>query len=290
MSIPPKPTLTRREAVNSILLTLGGAAIGACASSPIAAADAGGQTPGPVDATPEGDAAADDASHDAAAPKDTGPGGWASGGTKSMKGNYGDPFLTPATVCVLARRATAGPCTEEADRFRKDISEGFTGLPMRLALRVVDEACNPLVGANVKVWQTHVGGGYSGDTPNNASCLKKESDAAVHCFRGVQTTDANGRVDFDSCFPGWYPGRAIHVHYTVSTGNSAYTSQLVFNQALVDEIFASHPEYKGFGMPDTPNATDAFVGGPALATFVLDTSQMGDGALLASKQLVVRPA
>jgi protocatechuate 3,4-dioxygenase beta subunit len=121
-------------------------------------------------------------------------------------------------------------------------------------------------------------------------CLKDAADAAKHYFRGVQTTDANGRVDFDSCFPGWYRGRAVHIHCTVSLGARAYTSQLVFDQTLVNEIFTSHPEYKSYGLPDTPNATDNVVGRGDLAGYTAAASRMTDGAMLASKQLVVNVA
>jgi protocatechuate 3,4-dioxygenase beta subunit len=115
---------------------------------------------------------------------------------------------------------TEGPCTEAADQVRKDVSEGYTGLPVRLALRVVDSACNPIVGAKVKIWHTQVTGSYSGNTPNNGMCLKVQTDSSKHYFRGVQTTVDNGRVDFDTCFPGWYMGRCIHIHFTGTlTGN-----------------------------------------------------------------------
>ncbi|MGZ3424440.1 MAG: protocatechuate 3,4-dioxygenase, partial [Polyangiales bacterium] len=120
-------------------------------------------------------------------------------------------------------------------------------------------------------------GSYSGDTPNPSMCLKLAADSAKHYFRGVQTTDANGRVDFDTCFPGWYRGRAIHIHFTVMLGDKSYTSQLVFDQSLVTEIFDSHVDYKTFGQPDMPNATDMVVGSD-VAAHLLTTARMTDGA------------
>ncbi len=204
-----------------------------------------------------------------------------------MTGTYSDPFATPATVCAVLVAATEGPCTEVADQVRKDVSEGYGGLPLRLALRVVDTTCSPVVGATVKIWHTQLTGSYSGNTPSNSMCLKDQADSAKHYFRGVQTTDANGRLDFDSCFPGWYRGRAIHIHYTVTLNGKSFTSQLVFEQTLIDEIFTTHPEYKGFGLPDTPNAADNVVGNASLATFMLETKRMDDGALLAWKQIVM---
>jgi protocatechuate 3,4-dioxygenase beta subunit len=201
--------------------------------------------------------------------------------------SYPDPFATPAAACVLATAATEGPCTEEADQVRQDISEGYTGLPVRLALRVVDSSCTPIAGAKVKVWHTQITGSYSGNTPNNGMCLKDQADASKHYFRGAQTTDESGRVDFDTCFPGWYRGRCIHIHFTVSLNGRSFTSQLVFDDELASEIFASHPEYVAFGQPDTTNETDNIVSRGDLAGYMLTAARMSDGAMLASKDLVV---
>lgn len=131
--------LSRREATQSILLVVGGALGGAAAlfgcTSETGAGTTGGGTTGDAGAS-----GTDGASGN------TDPDGplasWASGGTASMTGaaSYPDPFATAVTSCVLAATATAGPCTEAADQVRKDVSEGYTGLPMRLALRVVDAA------------------------------------------------------------------------------------------------------------------------------------------------------
>lgn len=212
---------------------------------------------------------------------------WAQGGTKSMTGNYADPFPTNVASCVLAHAVTEGPCTEAADRERKDVSEGLSGLPMRLALRVVDASCNPIAGAKVKIWHTQLSGSYSGDTPNPNMCLKSSSEQTKHYFRGVQTTDSNGRVDFDSCFPGWYKGRTVHIHFTVTANGKSFTAQLVFDQTLVSEIFTTHPEYSPYGLPDTQNSNDNVVGKETLALFLLEVAKMADGAMLASKLLVV---
>jgi protocatechuate 3,4-dioxygenase beta subunit len=257
--------LTRREVTGGILAAMGGVAVG-CAGQ-----NAGLPGTGSPDSGSPGSGS-----------------GWASGGTKSMMGNYADPFAISApTACMLIPTSIIGPCTEATDRARRDVSEGYTGLPMRLAFRVVDTSCKPISGANVKIWHTQITGSYSGDTPNNNFCLKSPSEASKHYFRGVQTTDANGRVDFDSCFPGWYMMRAVHLHFTVALGAKMYTSQLIFKQDLVDEIFANHPEYKTFGTPDTTNARDLVTRAGDLNNFILDSSRMSDGALMASKLLVV---
>lgn len=276
--------LSRREAMGGIFMAIGGAFLLACSGS--------GATVGEDGGTDEDGGTGGDGSTGTDGSTSTVDGGgsataWASGGTKSMQGNYADPFPATLAACALAVSVTEGPCTEAADQVRTDISEGYTGLPMRLALRVVDASCNPIAGAKVKIWHTQINGSYSGNTPNNGMCLKDQADTSKHYFRGVQTTDEKGRVDFDSCFPGWYRGRTVHIHFTVTVGNRSTTSQLVFDQTLVQEIFASHAEYKGYGQPDTPNATDNVVGRGDLASFTLATARQADGAMLAYKDLVV---
>ncbi len=211
---------------------------------------------------------------------------WATGGTASLAEDYPDPFASdPGPVCALLCATTLGPCyTETIDR--KDISEGYPGLPVRLAFLVVDDDCKPVPGATVDIWHTRNTGIYSGaDTPT--LCTSNDADAITHkYFRGVQTADANGRVDFDTCFPGWYGGRCIHIHFTVRVGGQSYvTSQLFFPDFLNAQIFAQHPEYKEFGQPDTTNQSDGIYPG---TDYELSAEKQADGALLAWKVLVVR--
>lgn len=235
------------------------------------------------------DTAPDDtSSSDTAAPD------WATGGTAGMteKAAYPDPFVDPVGVCALVATTTAGPCTTATDRVREDISEGWRGLPVRLLLRFVDADCVPATGVTVRVWHTNVEGSYSGQTPNNAMCLQTEDYAASDFFRGVQVTDARGVAAFDTCFPGAYPGRAVHVHFqVVREGRSSHVSQLFVPDALTREVFASHPDYAPFGQPDTSLAADGIsraISADALALLTLDVARMADGALLASQTLLVR--
>ncbi|MRG94363.1 protocatechuate 3,4-dioxygenase, partial [Polyangium spumosum] len=218
-----------------------------------------------------------------------GAGDWATGGTASMSGDYPDPFTDdPGAACALVCGMTLGPCYAETI-VRKDISEGTPGLPMRLALRVVDESCKPIDGAEVDVWHTSATGLYSGND-SVAMCTLNDAEAlAKRWFRGVQTTDANGRVDFDSCFPGWYSGRTIHIHFTVRVGGMEYvTSQLFFPDELADEIIATQPIYKDRGARDTTNENDSVISAEAAPDYTLKTEKMADGALLAWKTLVIR--
>ncbi len=218
---------------------------------------------------------------------------WATGGTAAMTAQacYPDPFSGGVLSCALICETTAGPCIADTVD-RQDVSEGFGGLPVRLALLVVDaDNCEPVAGARVEIWHTQRTGVYSGITPSPMQCFRDDPDAANYqYFRGIRTAGDNGRVDFDTCFPGWYPGRAIHIHFRVYRGEDVFaTSQLFFADDLNSEIFAEHPDYKEFGPPNTTNITDGIFGKQAdKSKYLLDTARMPDGVMLASKVIAVR--
>ncbi|MBZ4422853.1 protocatechuate 3,4-dioxygenase [Myxococcus sp. RHST-1-4] len=216
---------------------------------------------------------------------------WATGGTAAMTmaASYPDPFASGiGTTCTLTCAATLGPCYATTLE-RKDISEGHDGLPVRLALLVVDETCKPIQGASVDIWHTAPHGLYSGEDASDF-CTSGDAEArAARWFRGVQTTDANGRVEFDTCFPGWYSSRTIHIHFTIRVnGNEYVTSQLFFDDALDDEIINTQPLYNTRGARDTTNSTDTVISADAVSDYVLQTERMPDGAMLAWKTLVIR--
>ncbi len=244
---------------------------------------------------------------------------WARGGTQVLGASYPDPFSNPlGSSCSITCREVIGPCYASSIE-RRDISEGYPGLPVRLMLLVVDENCEPIAGANVDVWHTRNTGLYSGDDAGQdadgapivfgpppgvdaggpppgivipagglvAACTSNDPDALSHrFFRGTQTTDATGRVQFDTCYPGWYLGRALHIHFIVRlAGRESVISQLYFEEELTSEICAVHPDYASRAQPDTVNSTDAFYSG---AERVLSAAQQADGSMLAWKTIVLR--
>jgi protocatechuate 3,4-dioxygenase beta subunit len=107
--------------------------------------------------------------------------------------------------------------------------------------------------------------------------------------RGVQMTNEAGRVDFNTIFPGWYRGRALHVHFTVRVnGQETKTSQLYFDDKLIDEIHAQGV-YKARGKRDTVNSADGFFmsGNATAEQVVLGTTKLNTGVLHAWKMLSV---
>lgn len=242
----------------------------------------------PGESTVDGNTTQDGAGSDAANSD------WASGGTVSMtdKASYPDPFTSAVSSCVIVATTTAGPCTTATDLVREDVSEGWTGIPVRLGLKVVDASCNPVANATVKIWHTNAPGVYSGQTPSPAFCSNNDQSAiSMNYMRGVQTTNADGIVYFDTCYPGWYPGRAIHIHFQVANGPTVYrVSQLFFPEDITTAIFANHVDYRAFGQPDTTFANDSVLGpitGEARTRLICDVARMTDGAMLASKVVTV---
>ena len=217
---------------------------------------------------------------------------WALGGTAMLAGkDYGNPFANGVgPTCVVFPDSTLGPC-HAITLDRQDISEGQPGLPTRLEFLLVDGACNPLPNATLEVWHCSVDGYYSGNdvipfcTSNNPGAI------AARYFRGIRTADANGRVTFDTCFPGWYPGRTVHIHFTVvHNGVATKTSQVFFEDALKADVQANHPTYVPRGAEDTSNTTDGVIrqAGLPIQDVAMATARQADGALLAWKAIVVR--
>ena len=168
-------------------------------------------------------------------------------------------------TCVITPRQTEGPyfVDERLDRsdIRSDPSDGTVreGIPLRLTMQVTQvdgSVCTPLAGTYVDVWQCDAQGVYS-DVDDRSTGSRAGTSKFL---RGYQVTDENGTVQFTTIFPGWYRGRAVHIHFKVRTALDTRTgremvSQLYFDDALIDQIHAL-PPYASRGQRDTPNSRD----------------------------------
>jgi len=185
-----------------------------------------------------------------------------------------------SSLCVVTPEETEGPyfVEESLDRsdIRTDPSDGTTrsGVPLQLTFNIATvgtAACAPLAGATVDVWHCDALGVYSD--------VRMERTLGKKFLRGTQTTDANGMVQFTTIYPGWYPGRAVHIHFKVRTDpqantGSQLTSQLYFDDALSDTVFTQAP-YASKGRRDTRNSRDGIYadgGDQLLLTLTGDTS------------------
>ena len=132
------------------------------------------------------------------------------------------------------------------------------GERLALALMVNDVTggqCRPLEGATVDVWQCDAQGIYSGVQDGRVGF----NTVGQKFLRGVQTTNAKGLALFTTIYPGWYPGRTVHIHFKVRAkapaGAYEFTSQWYFDEALNEKILAD-ARYAKPGRRDTTNATD----------------------------------
>jgi protocatechuate 3,4-dioxygenase beta subunit len=166
----------------------------------------------------------------------------------------GSARQTAAATCVLAPELTEGPYYLPGEKLRRNISDGLPGAPLTLRLTVVDAStCKPVKGAAVDIWHASAGGKYSGEDSNGT--------AGQTFLRGIQRTDASGLALFTSVYPGWYPGRAVHIHVKVHVGgNVVHTGQLFFRDAFTDAVYRRAP-YSGRSARDVRNADDYRDGG-----------------------------
>lgn len=235
---------------------------------------------------PQKDAGTDAGGNDVAGPGTP----WATGGTKTITGNYPDPFMDPGAACAVYPAQTIGPCYAMGPMMREDISDGLDGLPIRLSFLVVKaDGCTPVPDASIDIWHSGSQGIYSAYATGTV-CNPGNDDVLKEMFcRGVQTTDKDGRANFSTVFPGWYTGRTIHIHFTVRVGGTEYvTSQLYFEDALSDEILAQGL-YAARGTRDTTNQSDMLFssGGAKPEQVLFETAKRSDGVLHAWKVLSI---
>jgi protocatechuate 3,4-dioxygenase beta subunit len=228
------------------------------------------------------------------------------GGTATLLSPKGFA-ATPS--CVLASEQEEGPYYVDGAKFRRDLTEGKPGVPIKLKLALVDSRrCTPLADAAIDVWHCDAVGVYSGFTSNNPDGPgngpgrgpgpdgrgpgpggpgpgggpppgeppppdgaaqfrpggppgfgpggrgpRKVDDTRF--LRGVQLTDPQGLAEFATVYPGWYSGRAIHIHLKVHLGGEhrtdtylgghvSHTGQLFFPEDITTQVARLEPYAK----------------------------------------------
>jgi len=133
---------------------------------------------------------------------------------------------TTSGSCTVTPTETGGPfpTITPSSLVRSDIRLDRTGVAFTINITITNKnnSCAALSGAIVDIWHCDKDGYYS---EYGGTSMQTVDYTAVHFLRGRQTTDANGLVSFTSIFPGWYSGRATHIH--VHIYNSAGTSLLI---------------------------------------------------------------
>jgi protocatechuate 3,4-dioxygenase beta subunit len=198
-----------------------------------------------------------------------GPPGPAGGppGATPQNGTQGQPAtqalsqtctLTPSLIEVESPEQTEGPYFVDVVPYRSNITSDSSGavqegLPLSLVINVydVDDGnCTPLEGAHVDVWHANSQGSYSGI----------QSTSGQDYLRGYQLTDDNGTVRFNTVYPGWYEGRAIHIHVKVRTFEGSqetfeWTSQFYLPNSTNEQVH-THAPYSKHGPVNMVNEQD----------------------------------
>jgi protocatechuate 3,4-dioxygenase beta subunit len=131
-------------------------------------------------------------------------------------------------------------------------------------VRVRDASdCSPLADAVVEVWHCDAAGSYSAFG----------SAEGEKYLRGAQVTNRGGVAEFTTIYPGWYPGRTVHIHAKVHLDNSrVLTTQLYFDDEFTERIYANAPYSQNAGQ-ETLNSDDSIFDEALLLTLAGD----GDG-------------
>jgi protocatechuate 3,4-dioxygenase beta subunit len=201
-----------------------------------------------------------------------------SGGTSTTGSTSAASTASPASAtipastnaaCVTTPTETIGPYPSLTDLFRSDVREGKPGTLLTLTVKVVDVAsgCAAVPNANVEIWHCDVAGNYS----------EYGSQRAETYLRGIQTTNNNGEVTFTTIYPGWYQGRATHIHLEVLVGGiSRKATQIAFPESINNTVYRSGV-YASRGTNPTSNLADGIFADSLSAELVTPTGDVANG-------------
>ena len=132
--------------------------------------------------------------------------------------------VTPTETSARTRLARISSAATSAKARR--------GTVLTLTIKVVNvnSACAAVPNADVEIWHVDAAGDYS----------QYGSQTAATFLRGIQTTNASGEVTFTTIYPGWYQGRATHIHAEVTVnGRSIKVTQIAFPETVNNAVHTS---------------------------------------------------
>ena len=172
-------------------------------------------------------------------------------------------------ACAVTPTETIGPFPSVTSIVRSDIRENKPGTALTLTIKVVNvnAACAAVSGANVEIWQCDATGNYS----------EYGSQTTQTYLRGIQTTTGNGEVTFTTIYPGWYQGRATHIHIEVKIGGaSRKATQIAFPESVNNTVYASGV-YASRGSNPMSNLSDGIFADSLPAELVTPTGSPAAG-------------
>ena len=232
--------------------------------------------------------------------------------------------LADTPSCSLTAEQEEGPYYVDGAKLRRDLTEGKPGVPVKLRVVLVDSrSCRPLSGAALDIWHCDASGVYSGFTSMSPDGMgggrgpraggpppdgemgfrpgmppppgfgpggrgPRKIDE-TRFLRGVQTSDAQGLVEFTTLYPGWYAGRAIHIHLKAHLGGEyrseiyrgghvAHTGQLFFPEDLTADIAKLEPYAKRLAVHRTTQDEDQIFRSQRAAASMLRMERVRSGS------------
>ena len=171
--------------------------------------------------------------------------------------------------CTLIPMETAGPYPLDLHNnqamYRTDVRETQVGVQLDQKIKIIGAVnCLPMPNLRVDIWHCNAHGYYSGYTVNAHNGV--ENHIGETFLRGIQMTDANGEVQFTTIFPGWYPGRIVHIHFQVFLSSVLQvTSQLTYPLAEKNALLTTNAPYTAYGADPLNYSSDmVFADGYAL--------------------------
>jgi protocatechuate 3,4-dioxygenase beta subunit len=179
------------------------------------------------------------------------------------------PTTGTNTACAVTPTETIGPYPSLTDLFRSDIREGKQGAQLTLTVKVVNVSggCTPVSGANVEIWHVDAAGNYS----------QYGTQTTQTYLRGIQTSNSNGEVTFVTIYPGWYQGRATHIHLEVTiNGVSRKVTQMAFPETVNNAVHTSGV-YSTRGRNPMSNSSDGIFADSLSSEIVTPTGDPTSG-------------
>ena len=122
-----------------------------------------------------------------------------------------------------------------------------------------NKGCKPLDGVAVDIWHANADGLYSDESSQQAGGGSTSADTISDDWlrgyqitandRGLKHRPVHGQVGFTTIWPGWYGGRAIHIHVRVRELShrgatiAGYTTQIFFSDADNDRVLTGAAPY-----------------------------------------------
>ena len=220
-----------------------------------------------------------------------------------FSGDFDPELLTSSPtidedICVMTSRQEEGPFYYPSPE-RADVVEDREGQPFELRLQVLRYPdCTPVENAMVDIWHCDAEGVYSGypeevsrdvwETFVLVATKGTSENGQLHVdpvndsrfLRGMQTTDAEGWVTFNTIVPGWYEGRVPHIHARIVVSpEEQLTTQFYFREETLNEIYTTIAPYNRHGVsPMSFNSDIVLSAGDANGLLLeIDTDSSGDG-------------